>query len=531
MTGKLKRHDVDAIYEAAFQRARHLRWPPWPDLKPRRRGRRGRRFALILVSTVAVLCTGLGIYAASEGRIDLPTLESALRSLSPFDRKVASAPDTGAVPRIVLAPPPESPTLTAEAPPPPPDAPVVTKYIPPAPESASTVAGTAPVPPVPVPAPPTVAAVPTEADARAPSPPEASPPAPSVADTVSDATAASDPSAAKSVPVSRAADSVQKGPPTVATSPPSFPLPPRRPVLAANRAPTPPPVESAAGVGAATPAPPSSAPANGNVFHLGPGPRPTPPPAPDIVASGPMPVGGGLVGHKPASSPSSEATESSVAAAPRPCPDGSGPDCRRATHWYVGAQLSVATDAAGTFTAPGIDLKGELEKLGGTNLFAGYRSNLGTRFEAELFYRRHSFSDVMVNSDGGAGSLLGVGDLDGTSGNAQGHLSMSGMMANVFQDFRLMDSVTPFIGGGIGVARVNVSNGGLQSAALVDGNDDVFAYQIGGGVNFALDDRLDLFVEYRYFATDEYDMQYVTGDTVQGKITSHNVGVGLRYGF
>jgi opacity protein-like surface antigen len=193
--------------------------------------------------------------------------------------------------------------------------------------------------------------------------------------------------------------------------------------------------------------------------------------------------------------------------------------------------LSVAANAAGTFTAPGVDVKGELEKLGGTNLFAGYRSNLGTRFEAELFYRRHNFSDVTVNSDGGAGSFLGTGDLDGTSGDAQGHLSMAGMMANVFQDFRLMDSVTPFIGGGIGVARVNVNNAGLQSAALMDGNDDVFAYQVGGGVNFALDDRLDLFFEYRYFATDEYDMQYVTGDTVQGKITSHNFGVGLRYGF
>jgi opacity protein-like surface antigen len=193
--------------------------------------------------------------------------------------------------------------------------------------------------------------------------------------------------------------------------------------------------------------------------------------------------------------------------------------------------MSVAANAVGTFTAPGVDVKGELEKLGGTNLFAGYKLNLGTRFEAELFYRRHSFSDVTVNSDGGAGTFLGMGDLDGTSGDGQGHLSMTGMMANVFQDFRLMESVTPFIGGGIGVARVNVSDGGLPSAALVDGDDDVFAYQIGGGVNFALDDRLDLFFEYRYFATDDYDMQYVTGDTVQGKITSHNVGVGLRYGF
>jgi opacity protein-like surface antigen len=609
MTGELKRHDVDAIYEAAVQRARHLRWPPWPDLKPsRRRRRRGRRFSLILVSTVAILCAGLAVYAASAGWFGLPTLQSALRSLAIFDRKVASAPGADAIPQIVLAPMPESSTVTAEATPPPPaEAPLATEGVPLAPESAPAVAGTAPVPSVPVPAPPAVAAAPTEParnrsesgttetvpaptdatpsapkstaapaesapnlpetataapppDVPAPSPPGTTPTAPSVADAISDATAAPDPAAAKSVPASRNTAAMPKEPATDALPPQSFPLPPRRPVLSATRAPIPLAPDSAgdgdatasSAIGPTGPAPPSSGTASENIFHLGPGPRPILPPAPPANHAGtatgprdalppaprpitgagdPAPVSGGIVSHEPGAAPSTETAGSSVAAAPRPCPDGTGSDCPRARNWYVGAQLSVAANAVGTFTAPGVDVKGELETLGGTNLFAGYRSNLGTRFEAELFYRRHNFSDVTVNSDGGAGTFLGGSDLDGTSGNAQGHLSMTGMMANVFQDFRLMDSVTPFIGGGIGVAQVNVNNGGLQSAALVDGNDEVFAYQIGGGVNFALDDRLDLFFEYRYFATDDYDMQYVTGDTVQGKITSHNFGVGVRYGF
>lgn len=568
MTGELKRHDVDAIYEAAFKRARQLRWPPWPDLKPQRRRRRARRCSLIGVATVAILCAALGIYAASADWLGLPTLESALRSLATFDGEVASAPDVDTAPHFVLAPLPESPTDAAEVIPSIPEDPFVAGSAQPVQEPASGVAATAPVPSEPLPTPPAVTAAPPEfaqhrsapavaetgavrtdsmpntpepAAAPVPSPPSlpeaAGSPPPDIADAVSEAALASDPSAAETIPVSRGAGTVKNEAPTAVASPP-FPLPPRRPVLAATRAPMPPAAEAAReddsaarATRSAAAASPSTAPANGNIFHLGPGPRPTLPPAPGIEASGPKPVDAGRVGNEPAAAVATETAGSSVAAASRPCPDGSSADCPRAHNWYVGAQLSVAANAAGTFTAPGVDVKGELEKLGGTNLFAGYRSNLGTRFEAELFYRRHDFSDVTVNSDGGAGSFLGTGDLDGTSGDAQGHLSMAGMMANVFQDFRLMDSVTPFIGGGIGVARVNVNNGGLQSAALMDGNDDVFAYQIGGGVNFALDDRLDVFFEYRYFATDEYDMQYVTGDAVQGKITSHNLGVGLRYGF
>jgi opacity protein-like surface antigen len=478
MTGKLRRHDVDAIYEAAVQRARHLRWPPWPDLRPsRRRRRRGRRFILILSSTVAVLFAGLVVYAASAGWLGLPAMQSALRSLTTFDRKIASAPVAEAIPQVAVTPAPENATGAPETTPAPPiEAPVLAEPAPPPRDSAPAVTETAPAPSESVPAPPDVAAAPTDhaRDQSETAPPEA-------------------------VPA-----------PTEATSGPD-----------------------SAAVLAAVPAPAASAAAPATHAGATTGPQDALPPAPSLAtgAGDTVPVGGGLVSHEPGAAPSPGTAAPSVATAQRSCPDGTGTDCSRARNWYVGAQMSVAADAVGTFTAPGVDVKGELEKLGGTNLFAGYKSNLGTRFEAELFYRRHSFSDVTVNSDGGAGTFLGMGDLDGTSGDGQGHLSMTGMMANVFQDFRLMESVTPFIGGGIGVARVNVSNGGLPSAALVDGDDDVFAYQIGGGVNFALDDRLDLFFEYRYFATDDYDMQYVTGDTVQGKITSHNFGVGLRYGF
>jgi opacity protein-like surface antigen len=540
MTGEIRRHDVDAIYEAAVQRARHLRWPPWPDLKPsRRRRRRRQRFILILSSAAAVLFAGLAVYAASAGWLGLPALQSALRSLTTFDRKIASAPVSEAIPQVAVAPAPENATGAPETTPAPPiEAPVLTVPAPPPRDSAPAAAETAPAPSESGPAPPDVAAAPTD-HARnqsetappeaVPAPTEATPgpdsaavpaePAPHPPEVVTavpppGVRTPSSPETASAPSVAGTA-AVQKEPAPRATSQPSFPLPPRRPVLAAVPAP------------AASAASPST--------HAGAarGPQDALPPAPSPAtgAGDTAPVGGGLVSHEPGAAPSPGTAAPSVAAAQRPCPDGAGTDCSRAHNWYVGAQLSAAANAVSTFTAPGVDVKGELEKLGGTNLFAGYKSNLGTRFEAELFYRRHSFSDVTVNSDGGAGTFLGMGDLDGTSGDGQGHLSMTGMMANVFQDFRLMESVTPFIGGGIGVARVNVSNGGLPSAALVDGDDDVFAYQIGGGVNFALDDRLDLFFEYRYFATDDYDMQYVTGDTVQGKITSHNFGVGLRYGF
>jgi hypothetical protein len=322
MTGELRRHDVDAIYEAAVQRARHLRWPPWPDLKPsRRRRRRRRRFILILSSAAAVLFAGLAVYAASAGWLGLPVLQSALRSLTTFDRKIASALVADTIPQVAVAPAPEDATGATEPPPAPSiEAPVLTEPALPPRDSAPAVAETAPAPSESVPAPPDVAAVPTDharnqsqnappeavpapAEAtsrepdsaavpvepaprppevatavpppgvRAPSPPETHASVPSVAGTASDVTPVPDPAATHSVPAARDTAAVQKKPTPRAALPPSFPLPPRRPILTAA------PVPAASAVPPATHAGAATGPQDALPPAPSPPPEPQPPPS------------------------------------------------------------------------------------------------------------------------------------------------------------------------------------------------------------------------------------------------------------
>lgn len=216
------------------------------------------------------------------------------------------------------------------------------------------------------------------------------------------------------------------------------------------------------------------------------------------------------------------------------CPDYSQPNCapeKNSSPWYAGIKMSLALDSLADFNGQNIDIRSELKSGGSVNIFTGYRTDFGTRFEAELFKSHQSVDKTAMANDGGGGSFLGLGSLSGTSGNGSGSVSLTGIMFNIYQDFLLTQKFRPFIGAGMGVARVNIDDVGLTHAALIDGNDDVFSYQFGGGISYILKNNLDFFLEYRYLATKDYDLRYVTGNGLKGSLESHNLGVGIRYGF
>jgi len=103
------------------------------------------------------------------------------------------------------------------------------------------------------------------------------------------------------------------------------------------------------------------------------------------------------------------------------------------------------------------------------------------------------------------------------SSNDSNDMKASSLMGNVYLDFINPSFVTPFLTAGVGMATVK----------LFDYYDDTaFAYQVGAGLAFAINPHMSVDLKYRYFATEDLDL-----DGVKASFASHNVYCGFRFTF
>jgi len=157
--------------------------------------------------------------------------------------------------------------------------------------------------------------------------------------------------------------------------------------------------------------------------------------------------------------------------------------------------------------------------IGGTG---GFDYGL-VRLEGELSYK-HGEMATITDSSG-----VQYRNVDGTVGALA-------MMFNVFMDLHNPSPVTPYFGGGIGVAALHLSDtfgtsDGSRTLLYLEDDDSVFAYQVGAGLEIALNRSLSLDLGYRYFATTKgrFDSSYDIDTEL--KFQSHNAAVGLRVKF
>ncbi|MBM3582627.1 MAG: OmpA family protein [Alphaproteobacteria bacterium] len=145
-------------------------------------------------------------------------------------------------------------------------------------------------------------------------------------------------------------------------------------------------------------------------------------------------------------------------------------------------------------------------------LSAGWAYGNGVRSEIEIGHRRNDVD-----------SITGVT-------NGTGHARAWSGMLNVLYDFNTNSPFTPYIGGGIGMARVD-GKGSAVGTTSVNDSENAFAYQGIVGVGYRLNENATLFTDYRYFAT--RDLDYITADgrSVDADYGNHTVLIGLRYNF
>jgi len=155
---------------------------------------------------------------------------------------------------------------------------------------------------------------------------------------------------------------------------------------------------------------------------------------------------------------------------------------------------------------------------------AGY--NFGrVRFEGELVFRRHA-ADALTVSPGS----VSFPKLSGRAG-PQGNITSLALMANAIVDILPNRSWTPYLGGGVGRARIALNDLQINHTNFVNKSDLQFAYQGIAGVRYQVTERLSLDLDYRYFATTDPDFKDLGGFKFKTTYATHNAMLGLTYHF
>jgi opacity protein-like surface antigen len=145
------------------------------------------------------------------------------------------------------------------------------------------------------------------------------------------------------------------------------------------------------------------------------------------------------------------------------------------------------------------------------------------RVEGEMSYRQNDLDQLTVTSV----TLAGFGSATGlATASLSGDSSAFGVMINGWYDVDTGSPWTPFFSAGIGFASVNLNIENVGGVAVnFDESDTVFAYQVGAGLGYKLNQTTTLTLTYRYFGTS--DPEFSNGvDTIDGEYQSHSVAVG-----
>ena len=215
------------------------------------------------------------------------------------------------------------------------------------------------------------------------------------------------------------------------------------------------------------------------------------------------------------------------------------PALARDDSWYVGVEggamivedikfnITPVAGATGTSTVDhhyGYDVGGTI----------GY--DLGAfRLEAEVAYKSatvDAYSSTITTPvrNIAAPNALVVAN-PGTYPNAAGRTSALSFMVNGLLDFGDDNGLQGFVGGGVGVARVKVTEQLNSLGNFLDDSDTVFAYQGLAGVRAPITSHIDATLKYRFFTADKVKLVDVAGRGYNGRFRTHSLMGGLTYNF
>lgn len=158
---------------------------------------------------------------------------------------------------------------------------------------------------------------------------------------------------------------------------------------------------------------------------------------------------------------------------------------------------------------------------GGWGLALGRRQGLNLRTELEYGWRSNN--------------IIGF-DEDGLRSDMTGKIKSQAGMANAYWEFVNFPTrcIKPYVGAGLGFARFDADLRDEFGDSLTPerSEDSSFAYQFMGGINYQPFSTVDLFIEYRLFRTDSFQLETESG-FASGRYDYHtsNLVGGLRWKF
>ncbi len=193
--------------------------------------------------------------------------------------------------------------------------------------------------------------------------------------------------------------------------------------------------------------------------------------------------------------------------------------------WYFSLKGGVSLAEKSRLDGPLSGLGGHSEHGTGYAFGAALGYDFGgVRLEAELM--RHE-NDVKRFAFDGTGGIVGLGQQPADSGDT----TATAAMANLYYDIDLGGATRPFIGFGMGIARLNFDSYRTGAINIVDDSKSVFAYQAIAGIRHAISKAIDLTLEYRYFNTENPKLQDALGRSLKGDYSTHLVLAGLVWKF
>jgi OOP family OmpA-OmpF porin len=265
------------------------------------------------------------------------------------------------------------------------------------------------------------------------------------------------------------------------------------------------------------------------------------------------------------------------------------PDARAAdSRWYVGLNVpvmfiddseSVERGVAQVpYTANAVNSYKTGFRVSG---MLGYEFGSGFRVDGEVFFARANLGKLIYKGRTTTEPGLGTIDIPGDhSIPVSGSANQLGGMVNVWYDFNTGSRWKPYVGGGLGLVRVDwgdveynrnevaqgaanelallrvrqrlqlppdapfpqgVREGTLAQAVLpegtvpeLSGTDTVFAYQLGAGLGYEVTDAITVQVGYRMLKSNQLEF---TGRSAQAMATAttdmqvHLFEIGVRYRF
>jgi OmpA-OmpF porin, OOP family len=193
--------------------------------------------------------------------------------------------------------------------------------------------------------------------------------------------------------------------------------------------------------------------------------------------------------------------------------------------FYAGARGGVgfAQDTQFTIAGPTLVENEYLEGFTG-GAFFGFEvrdmyHGAGLRVEGELGY---SFFDIDTHTVGGAAA---------TAANSFGSTRAFTGMLNAYVDYGL-GAFRPFIGGGVGVARLELENHGIAAApGVMNDTQNGFAWQAMGGVAYDVTQAISLEAMVRYQSIMDVELASSTGIRSSVDLASTQVLLGVRFNF